>query len=95
VEDFIIHKLVHDIKYIMNMAVSWDVASCSLLDIDRSFRGVSGPKMNTVSASETSANSNQTARRNIQERHDIFILAAVVILNFTKCTTYSLNSPND
>jgi hypothetical protein len=49
----------------MKMAVFWDVASCSLVEIDRST--IIALMMEAVSTSETSATFYQTARRNIPE----------------------------
>jgi hypothetical protein len=56
----------------MKMAVFWDVAPCSLVDIDRRFRCAyclhhQALMTETVSTSETSANIYQTTRRNIPE----------------------------
>jgi hypothetical protein len=56
------------------LAVFWDVAPCSLVDIDRRFRGdyrlLIAPMMEEVRTSETSVNIYQTTRRNISEdRH--------------------------
>jgi hypothetical protein len=57
----------------MNMAVFWDIALCSLVDIDQGFRG---PyclhhqitlMLEAVSSSETSVNFYKTTRRNILE----------------------------
>jgi hypothetical protein len=52
------------------MAVVWDVAPCSLLEIDRRFRGdvvIIALIMEVVNTSETSVNIYQTTRRNIPE----------------------------
>jgi hypothetical protein len=48
----------------MKMTVFWDVAQCSLVQIDRRFRG---GIIEAVSTSETSVNFYQTTRRNIAE----------------------------
>jgi hypothetical protein len=47
------------------MAVFWNVAPCSLVDIDRRVRGVL--MTNAVSCSETSVSIYQITRRNIPE----------------------------
>jgi hypothetical protein len=54
------------------MAVFWDVAPCSLAEIDRRFRGAyclhhQDLIMEAVSTSETLISFYETARRNIQE----------------------------
>jgi hypothetical protein len=52
----------------MMMAVFWDIAPCSLVEVYRCFRGAL--MMETVSTSETSVNSYQTTRRkNPKYRH--------------------------
>jgi hypothetical protein len=53
----------------VKMAVFWDVAPCSLVEIDRSFRGTYCPElmMGALSSSETSMNFYQTVLRNIPE----------------------------
>jgi hypothetical protein len=60
----------------MKMAVSWDVAPCSLVEVYRRFRDAGclhhqGPiialMMNAVSTSETSVKFYQTTRRNIPQ----------------------------
>jgi hypothetical protein len=48
----------------MKMTVFWDVAPCSLVEIDRRFRGA---MMEAVTTSETSVNFYQTTRHNIPE----------------------------
>jgi hypothetical protein len=58
------------------MTVFWDVAPCSLAEIDQSFRGVyclhhqgdeSSLMMEAISTSEMSVNVYQTTRRNIPD----------------------------
>jgi hypothetical protein len=56
------------------MTVFWDVAPCSLVEIDRRFRGVTASitkaialMMEAASTSETSVNFYQTTRRNNPE----------------------------
>jgi hypothetical protein len=49
----------------MEMAVFWDVAPCSLVEVYRRFRGVL--MMEAVSTSETSVNFNKTTRYNNPE----------------------------
>jgi hypothetical protein len=52
----------------MKMTVFWDFAPCSLVEIDRRFRGAL--MMEAASTSETSVNFYETTRRNIPEdRH--------------------------
>jgi hypothetical protein len=53
----------------MKMTVFWDIAACSLVEIDRRFRGdfCLGLMMDAVSTSEKSVNFYETARRNIPE----------------------------
>jgi hypothetical protein len=50
----------------MKVTVFWDVAPCSLVEIDRCFRGIA-LMMEAVSTSETSVNFYQTTWRNIAE----------------------------
>jgi hypothetical protein len=68
----------------MKMAVFWDVAPCSLVDIGRRFTGAYCPHhqgdetliavmMGTVSTFETSADIYQTTRRNIPEDNHLVI----------------------
>jgi hypothetical protein len=58
------------------LTVFWDAAPCSLIEIDRRFRGTcslhhqrddEGLEMEAISTSETSVNFSETARRNILE----------------------------
>jgi hypothetical protein len=48
------------------MAVFWDVAPCSLVEIDRRFRAIT-LMIKAASTSETSANFYETARHNTPE----------------------------
>jgi hypothetical protein len=50
----------------MKMTVSWDVASCRLVEVYRCFMAIA-LMMEVVSISETSINFYQTTRRNIPE----------------------------
>jgi hypothetical protein len=70
----------------MKMAVCWDAAQCSLVEVYLGFRGVCclhhqcfGLITKVVSTSETSVNFYQTTHRNIPE--DIFIFT---VLSFFK-----------
>jgi hypothetical protein len=60
-------------QYILEMAVFWNFASCSLVDIERRFRGAyclhqqGDLMMEAVNSSETSANVYQTTRRKMTE----------------------------
>jgi hypothetical protein len=57
----------------MKIIVFWDVAPCSLLEIDRRFIAL---MMEAVSTSETSVNSYETTGRNIPEDNhlDFFVI---------------------
>jgi hypothetical protein len=55
-------NLYQKVEFYLKAAVFWDVAPCSLVDIDRRFRGAEA-----VSSSETSVNIDETTRRNIPE----------------------------
>jgi hypothetical protein len=64
------------------MAVLWDVAECSLVDIDRRFRGAycRHHQDEAVSFSEMSVNIHQTTRGNIPEdSHLQFYSPAIII----------------
>jgi hypothetical protein len=55
-------------KGTLKMAVFWDVAPCSVVEIDRRFRrGLIALMMKAVSTSETSVNFYQRIRHNIPE----------------------------
>jgi hypothetical protein len=68
----------------MNMTVFWDVAPCSLVEIDRRFRGAyclyHQGRVEAVSTSETSVNLYKATRRNILERRllKVFHFCSVV-----------------
>jgi hypothetical protein len=51
----------------MKVIVFWDVAPCSLSEIDRRFIAM---MMEAVSTSETSVNFHETTERNIEERKE-------------------------
>jgi hypothetical protein len=54
----------------MKMAAFWDIAPCSLVDIDRRFRAIA-LMMEALSTSETSVNIYQTTRRNVPEDSEL------------------------
>jgi hypothetical protein len=55
----------------MKMTAFWNIALCSLVEVDRRFRGVEGPlialMMEAMIISETSVNVHETTRRSIPE----------------------------
>jgi hypothetical protein len=83
----------------VKLAVFWNVAPCSLIEIDRRFRGVYRPialVMEVVSSSETSVNIYQTTRPNIPEDshlHDSFgcLVVYIRIVVFYGLYTTGLN----
>jgi hypothetical protein len=61
------------------MTVFWDVVPCSLVEIDRRFRGASACNIialmiNAMSTSETSAIFYESIRRNILEDNRLYAL---------------------
>jgi hypothetical protein len=73
--------------------VKTDVAQCSFVKLDRSFRGAycvchQGDD-DTVSASETSANLYETTRHNIPE--DIHLLGTRMLCRFVPCYSVGIN----
>jgi hypothetical protein len=66
------------------MTVFWDVFPCSLLEIDRCFRGSSALMKEAVKTSETFVSFYQTTRFNIQENSDLHIR------RHEKCLSYQL-----
>jgi hypothetical protein len=64
----------------MKMTAFWDVAPCSLVLIERRFRGaycLSTLMMEAVSTFETSANFYQTTRRSIPEDNHLFCIMSL------------------
>jgi hypothetical protein len=74
----------------MKVTVFWDIAPCSLVQIDRRFKGVS-LMMELVSLSETSANFHETTRRNIPEYCQLHIRRRENLISFR--FTVSLQTP--
>jgi hypothetical protein len=75
----------------MNMTTFWDIAPCSLVEVDRRFRGAI-TLMEAVCTSETSINFYETTRRNILEGCHLYVFL-FCLFNFFLFRVYLKSFP--